>query len=235
MKTLPGIPYPLGAFFRGDGTNFSLFSRVAERVELCLFDEQGNETRIRLPEVTGHCWHGFLPGIKPGQLYGYRVYGPWAPADGHRCNPNKLLLDPYTKAIDGHVQWDDSVFPYEFEHGPDVMSETDSAPFMPKCVVHDPYFDWEGDRRISMAPHQTIIYELHVKGFSKLNTMLPEKLRGTYAGLAHPASIDHLRKVGVTAVELMTVHQFVHDKHLVEKGLSNYWGYNTIGFFAPHD
>lgn len=235
MKILPGVPYPLGDNYRGTGTNFSLFSRIAERVELCLFDAQGNETRVTLPEVTGYCWHGYLPGIRPGQLYGYRVYGPWNPAEGHRCNPNKLLLDPYAKAIDGHVEWDEAVFPYVFGEGPDVMSETDSAPYMPKSVVHDPHFDWQGDRRIPIIPHKTIIYEMHVKGFSINNPAVPEKLRGTYAGLGHDASVEYLTKLGVTAVELMPVHHFIHDKHLVDQGLRNYWGYNSIGFFAPHD
>jgi glycogen operon protein len=235
MKVLPGVPYPLGHCHRGDGTNFSLFSRIAERVELCLFDDEGVETRVELHEVTGYCWHGFLPDIKPGQLYGYRVYGPWNPKEGHRCNPNKLLIGPYAKVIDGHVEWNEAVFPYVFEQGPETMSETDSAAFMPKCVVHDAHFDWEGDEPIKMSLHQTIVYEMHVKGFSKLNPAVPENLRGTYAGLAHPASIDYLTSLGVTAVELMPVHQFVHDKHLVDQGLRNYWGYNSIGFFAPHD
>ncbi|MGV3592990.1 MAG: glycogen debranching protein GlgX [Gammaproteobacteria bacterium] len=235
MKILPGSPYPLGADFRGDGTNFSLFSSVAERVELCLFDADGVETRVTLPEVTGYCWHGYLPYIKPGQLYGYRVYGPWKPEEGHRCNPNKLLLDPYAKAIYGPLKWDDAMFPYEIGNDENVMSTTDSAPFMPKSVVHNPWFDWGGDRHISLPWHEAIIYELHVKGFSMRNPQVPEHLRGTYAGLAHPASVEHLRKLGVTAVELMPIHQFVHDRHLVEKGLRNYWGYNSIGFFAPHD
>jgi len=235
MKILPGVPYPLGADFRGNGTNFSLFSEIAERVELCLFDHDGNETRVDLCEVTGYCWHGFLPDVKPGQLYGYRVHGPWKPEEGHRCNPNKLLLDPYAKAILGRVQWGPEVFPYDFDGGPDVMSTSDSAPFMPKCVVHDPSFDWENDQRPLWRWHETIIYEMHVKGFSQLQTALPEHLRGTYAGLANQVSIDYLKKLGVTAVELMPVHQFVHDMHLIERGLRNNWGYNTIGFFAPHD
>jgi isoamylase len=232
---LPGVPYPLGADFKGNGTNFSLFSLVAERVELCLFDEHGKETRITLPEVTGYCWHGFIPGIRPGQHYGYRVHGPWDPENGKRCNANKLLLDPYAKAIVGRVQWDEAVFPYRFDEGPLSISESDSAPFMPKCVVHDAQFDWQGDQPIHLPLHEAIIYELHVKGFSQLNPAIPEELRGTYAGLAHPASIDYLKQLGVTAVELMPVHHFIHDKHLVDKGLRNYWGYNSIGFFSPHD
>ncbi len=173
--------------------------------------------------------------MKPGQLYGYRVYGPWQPQAGHRCNPNKLLLDPYAKVIHGQVRWDDAVFPYEMGQDHNVMSTTDSAPFMPKCVVHDPRFDWNGDERISMPRHELIVYEMHVKGFSMRNPGVPEHLRGTYAGLANPASIDYLQKLGVTAVELMPVHQFIHDRHLLDRGLRNYWGYNTIGFFAPHD
>jgi glycogen operon protein len=235
MKILPGAPYPLGADFRGEGTNFSLFSSVAERVELCLFDHEGNETRVTLPEVTGHVWHGYLPQVKPGQLYGYRVHGPWKPEEGHRCNPHKLLLDPYAKAIHGRVQWDDALFPYVIGVDANAMSASDSAPFMPKCVVHNPWFDWNGERRTYLPWHEAIIYELHVKGFSMRNPRVPEDLRGTYAGLAHPASIDHLVKLGVTVVELMPIHHFVHDRHLVDKGLRNYWGYNSIGFFAPHD
>ena len=234
MKILPGVAYPLGADFRGSGTNFSIFSEIADRVELCLFDN-GHETRITLPEVTGHCWHGYLPGVGPGQRYGFRVHGPWNPTEGHRCNPHKLLLDPYAKAIDGQVTWDEAVFPYSMEDGPEVMSTTDSAPFMPKCVVHDAHFDWEGDRGVSLPWHQTIIYEMHVKGFSAQHPGVPEALRGTYAGLAHPASIEYLKSLGVTAVELMPVHQFIQDQHLEEKGLRNYWGYNSIGYFAPHD
>lgn len=235
MNVLSGIPYPLGAHYTGSGTNFSLFSSVAERVELCLFDGQGKETRIPLPDVNGYCWHGFLPDVKPGQCYGYRVHGPWAPTEGKRCNPNKLLLDPYAKAIAGRVLWDEAVFPYKFAEGPEVMSESDSAPFMPKCVVHDASFDWSGDKPVNLRLHEAIIYEVHVKGFSQLNQAIPQHLRGTYAGLAHPASIDYLQKLGVTAVELLPVHHFVHDNHLVEKGLRNYWGYNSIGFFSPHD
>jgi glycogen operon protein len=235
MKILPGVPYPLGADFRGEGTNFSLFSEVADRVELCLFDEHGKETRLDLGEVTGYCWHGYLPGVRPGQHYGYRVHGPWKPEEGHRCNPHKLLLDPYAKAICGRVQWDEAVFPYVFAQGADAINPTDSAPFMPRCVVHDPHFDWEGDRSPKLRWHEVIIYEMHVKGFSRLQAALPERLRGTYGGLANQVSIDYLKRLGVTAVELMPVHQFVHDKHLVDRGLRNYWGYNTIGYFAPHD
>ena len=234
MKVWPGNPYPLGATYDGAGTNFSLFSEIAQRVVLCLYDQQGHETCIDLPEVTGHCWHGYFPGIAPGQRYGFRVHGPWAPEQGHRCNPNKLLLDPYTKAIDGDILWDESIFPYQISAGPDVRNDADSAPFMPKCIVQQPFFDWAGDRLLQRPWHETIIYELHVKGFTALHPDVPAELRGTYAGLAHPASIDYLKQLGVTAVELMPVHYFVQDKHLVDQGLQNYWGYNSISYFAPH-
>jgi glycogen operon protein len=235
MKVWPGQPYPLGAVFDGSGTNFSLFSEIAERVELCLFDEEGAERRIDLPEVTGYCWHGYLPGIEPGQRYGFRVHGPWEPARGHRCNPSKLLLDPYAKAIDGQVQWNEAVFPYIFQRGPWIPNESDSAPFMPKGVVHQPHFDWSGDRRMKLPWHETVIYETHVKGITARHTEIPEELRGTYAGLAQPAVIDYLQGLGITAVELMPVHFFIHDKHLVDHGLRNYWGYNSIGYFAPQN
>ncbi|MDD2469045.1 MAG: hypothetical protein PHI97_34170 [Desulfobulbus sp.] len=164
MKVMPGQPYPLGAVFAGSGTNFSLFSEIAERVELCLFDEFGQETRIDLPEVTAYCWHGYLPAVEPGQRYGYRVHGPWNPAAGQRCNPAKLLLDPYAKAIEGEVAWDEAVFPYPFDKGPDAQSEIDSASCVPRCLVHQPFFDWSGDRNLQIPWHQTVIYETHVKG-----------------------------------------------------------------------
>lgn len=234
MKVWPGNSYPLGATYDGAGTNFSIFSEVADRVELCLFDDKNNEMKIDLPEVTGHCWHGYFPGIEPGQRYGYRIHGPWAPEQGTRCNPAKLLLDPYAKAIDGDIIWDEAVFPYQFSAGPDVRNDADSAPFMPKCIVQQPFFDWAGDRQLQRPWHETIIYELHVKGFTALHPDVPEDLRGTYAGLAHPAAIEHLKQLGVTAVELMPVHYFVQDNHLVEQGLRNYWGYNSISYFAPH-
>jgi len=235
MKVWPGLPTPLGATYDGSGTNFSLFSEIAERVELCLFDDGGEEKRIELPEVTGYCWHGYLPKVEPGQRYGFRVYGPWRPAEGHRCNHAKLLLDPYAKAIEGQVKWDEAVFPYRFDKGPEARSDTDSAPFVPRSVVHQPHFDWGGDRRLQLPWHETVIYEVHVKGFTARHPDIPEDLRGTYAGLAHQASIDYLKDLGVTAVELLPVHQFLHDKHLVDQGLSNYWGYNSIGYFAPHN
>jgi isoamylase len=234
MKVWPGTPYPLGATCYGEGTNFSLYSTVAERVELCLFDEAGRETRVDLPEVTGHCWHGYFPDIQTGQRYGFRVHGPWAPEHGHRCNAAKLLLDPYTKAIDGDVQWNEAVFPYRFIEGPDVRADEDSAPFMPKCIVQQPNFAWDGDRLLKRPWHETIIYELHVKGFTAQHPDVPPELRGTYAGLVHPASIDYLKRLGITAVELMPVHHFLNDQHLVDLGLRNYWGYNSISFLAPH-
>ncbi len=235
MKILPGQPYPLGAIYDGAGTNFSLFSEVAERIELCIFDEEGVETRIDLPEVTGFCWHGYLPTVEPGQRYGYRVHGPWDPENGHRCNPSKLLLDPYAKAIEGQVRWDEAVFPYIFDQGPDVQSHTDSASFMPKSVVHQPHFDWNGDRKLQIPWHETVIYETHVKGLTAMHPDIPTELQGTYSGLAQPAVLDYLKGLGITAVELMPIHYFIHDKHLLDKGLRNYWGYNSIGYFAPHN
>lgn len=234
MKIFPGQPYPLGATYDGAGTNFSIFSNIAERIELCFFDSEGKETRLDLPETTGYCWHGYVPMVEPGQRYGYRVHGPWDPAKGHRCNPAKLLLDPYAKAVDRQIQWDEAVFPYFFNGDPDVQSASDNALFIPKCVIHQPHFDWSGDRRLQHSWQETIIYELHIKGFTATNPGIPPELRGTFAGTAHPVAIDYLKKLGVTAVELQPIHYFVHDKHLEDRGLSNYWGYNSIGFFAPH-
>jgi isoamylase len=232
MQVWPGNSYPLGASYDGSGTNFALFSEAAEQVELCLFDEDGTETRVVLPEVDGFVWHGFLPGIEPGQRYGYRVHGPYDPAHGQRCNPNKLLLDPYVKALDGHIKWDQSLFSYEFGD-PDTRNDEDSASHMPKCVVINPFFDWGVDRPPKHTYADTVIYETHVKGMTETHPDVPEELRGTYAGMSHPAIIDHLAALGVTAVELMPVHHFVNDSFLVDKGLANYWGYNTIGFLAP--
>ncbi|WP_372941353.1 glycogen debranching protein GlgX [Mycolicibacterium sp.] len=228
----PGKAYPLGATYDGSGTNFALFSEVAERVELCLFDADGTETRIKLPEVDGFVWHGFLPGVESGQRYGYRVHGPHDPANGHRCNPNKLLLDPYSKAIDGNFSWDQSLFGYNFGD-PDSRNDEDSAASMPKSVVINPYFDWGNDRPPQHEYADTVIYETHVKGLTQTHPEIPEQARGTYAGIAHPAIIEHLQSLGVTAVELMPVHHFANDSTLIDKGLNNYWGYNTIGFFAP--
>ncbi len=233
MQRWPGRRYPLGSSYDGTGTNFALFSEAAERVELCLFDADGTERRVELVEVDGSVWHGYLPGVEPGQRYGYRVHGPYDPARGVRCNPNKLLLDPYAKAVDGDVRWDRAVYDYDFED-PDRMSEADSAPFVPKAVVVNPFFDWGNDRPPRVPYHETVIYEAHVKGLTWQHPQIPQELRGTYAGIAHPEMIKHLRTLGVTAIELMPVHQFVDDHRLVDAGKRNYWGYNTIGYFAPH-
>ncbi len=227
-----GKAYPLGATYDGSGTNFTLFSEVAERVELCLFDADGAETRIVLPEVDGFIWHGFVPGIEPGQRYGFRVAGPYDPATGHRCNPNKLLLDPYAKAIDGTFEWNQSLFGYTFGD-PDSRNDDDSAAAMPKSVVINPFFDWGTDRPPNHEYADTVIYEAHIKGLTATHPDIPESIRGTYAAVAHPAIIDHLKALGVNAIELMPIHHFANDATLIEKKLSNYWGYNTIGFFAP--
>ncbi len=235
MEIWPGKPYPLGATFDGFGTNFSIFSEAAQRVELCLFDDSDRETRLDLPEVTAYCWHVYLPGTGPGQRYGFRVHGPWDPASGNRCNPAKLLLDPYAKAIEGQVRWNPAMFPYRFGGENDRIEPTDSAPYAPRSVVVNPYFDWAEDRPIRRPLHETVIYEAHVKGFTILHPDIPEAIRGTYTALTHPSVLDHLKDLGITAVELMPIHQFIHDEHLVQKGLRNYWGYNSIGYFAPHN
>ncbi|GIJ60820.1 glycogen debranching protein GlgX [Virgisporangium aurantiacum] len=234
MKIWPGSPYPLGATYDGGGTNFALFTEVAERVELCLFDADGRETRVDLPEREALVWHGYLPRVVPGQRYGYRVHGRHDPGAGLRCNPNKLLLDPYAKAIDGTFEWNEALFGYRFGD-PDSVNDLDSAPYTPRSVVINPFFDWANDQPLRIPFHQTVIYETHVKGMTVNHPRIPEDVRGTYSGLAHPVMIDYLKRVGVTAVELMPVHQFVHDGGLLDKGLTNYWGYNTIGFFAPHN
>ncbi|MEO9322064.1 glycogen debranching protein GlgX [Nocardioides sp. C4-1] len=233
MAVWPGQAYPLGATFDGTGTNFALFSEVAERVELCLFDADGAETRIDVQEVDAYIWHCYLPQVQPGQRYGYRVHGPWDPAQGLRCNPNKVLLDPYAKATAGEIDWDQSLFGYTFGDE-DSRNDDDSAAHVAHGVVINPFFDWEGDRRLNYPYNESVIYEAHVKGMTQLHPEVPEELRGTYAGLAHPAVTDHLARLGVTAIELMPVHQFVQDSTLLDKGLRNYWGYNTLGFFAPH-
>ena len=237
MKIWPGKPYPLGANWDGAGVNFSLFSENATKVELCLFDaaQAQPETRIRMTEQTHQIWHLYLPEARPGQLYGYRVYGPYAPREGHRFNPAKLLLDPYAKAITGAVQWSDALFGYTIGHPDQDLSrdEKDSAVGMPKSVVVDPAFSWGNDAPPATPWHKTIIYELHVKGFTMRHPGVPSDLRGTYAALTCPAVIDYLKALGITAVELLPVHQFVADKHLLDRGLTNYWGYNSIGFFAP--
>ena len=223
----------LGATYDGLGTNFSVFSEVAESVELCLFDDDGREERVALREMTGYSWHAYLPGVEPGQRYGYRVHGPWDPAGGLRCNPAKLLLDPYARAIDGAVIWAPSVFGQRLDD-PDQPNPEDSAPFMPRSIVVDPSFSWGDDRPPNRPEHESIIYETHVKGLTMTHPGVPEELRGTYAGLAHPAIVEYLLELGVTAVELLPVHHFIHDGSLLERGLRNYWGYNSIGFFAPH-
>ncbi len=239
MKVWPGKPYPLGATWDGAGVNFALFSENAEAVELCFFrgpKGKADALRIRMTEHTDQVWHCYLPHARPGRFYAFRVYGPYDPAQGHRFNPAKLVLDPYAKAIAGDITWDDACFGYNLGHpkGDLAYDERDSAPFMPKCVVVDTTFDWEGDRPPRTPWHETIIYELHVKGFTMRHPGVPDKLRGTYLGLACPPVIDYLKSLGVTAVELMPIHHFVHDQFLAERKLRNYWGYNSIGFFAPH-
>ena len=238
MRTMPGNPYPQGANWDGAGVNFSLFSENATGVELCLYDDrdENRETnRIAITEQTDSCWHIYLQGAKPGLRYGYRVHGPYDPNNGQRFNPAKLLVDPYAKSIDGFLRWDDALFGYTVGHPDEDLSrdDRDSAPFVPKSVVVDPYFDWRNDSQLRIPWHETIIYELHVKGFTMLHPEIPEDLRGTYAGLAHPAAIQHLTKLGITSVELMPIHHSVDDRHLLKRGLSNYWGYNSLGFFAP--
>ncbi len=239
MEIWPGKPTPLGATYDGAGANFAIFSEVAEKVELCLIDDDGGETRITLPEVDGFVWHGFIPGIQPGQRYGYRVHGPYDPAAGHRCNPAKLLLDPYAKALDGEMTSDPSLFSYRFDDpdaglGDDVNTD-DSLGHTLTSVVTNPFFDWGQDRLPQHEYHESVIYEAHVKGLTMLHPGIPEEIRGTYAGIGHPATIAHLKDLGITAIELMPVHQFVQDFTLLDKGLRNYWGYNTIGFLAPHN
>ena len=229
----PGSAYPLGATFDGSGTNFALFSEIAEKVELCLFDDDGNETRVAFAESDAYVWHAYLPGVRAGQRYGYRITGPYDPAQGQRANPNKLLLDPYAKATCGEIDWDQSLFSYDFTD-PDARNDDDSAAHMMYGVVVNPHFDWAGDQSPRIPYNRTVIYETHVKGLTQLHPDIPEVQRGTYSALGHPAVIEHLTRIGVTSLELMPVHQFVNDSTLQEKGLSNYWGYNTIGFFAPH-
>ena len=234
MQTWPGSTYPLGATYDGNGTNFALFSEAAERVELCLFDEDGTETRVELIDLDAFVWHAYLPQVGPGQRYGYRVHGPDDVAEGHRFNPNKLLLDPYAKAVAGQVNWGQSVFGYNFGD-PDSRNDEDSAADMMMGVVVNPFFDWAGDRQPKTPYASTFIYEGHVKGLTMRHPGIPEEIRGTYSAIGHPAMIDHLVKLGVTAIELMPVHQFVNDSTLQENGLANYWGYNTIAFLAPQN
>ncbi len=233
----PGKSYPLGATWDGKGTNFALFSENATAVELCLFDDQDEQTRFELTEVSNFVWHGYLPGIGPGQRYGFRVHGPFAPEEGHRFNPNKLLIDPYAKALDGEIGYGEEIFGYPWDDPEKdlALSESDDAHLVPKAVVVDESFDWEEDELLQRQAHETIIYETHVRGFTKLNPDIPEPLRGTYAGLAHPAAIAYLQSLGITAVELLPVHHFLSQPgHLVDKGLKNYWGYDSINYMAPH-
>ncbi len=234
MEIWPGEPYPLGASYDGAGTNFAVYSSVAERVELCLFEEDGTETRVDLPEVTAYIWHGYLPHTGPGQRYGFRVHGPHNPKTGDRCSASKLLIDPYAKSISNCVEWNEALFDYDFDDPEGPPNALDSGPYAPKGVVVSPYFDWRGDQLLRTPWHQTIIYELSVKGFTAQHPDLPPELRGTYAGLGHPAVIQYLKELGITAVELMPVHAFIHDDVLRKRGLRNFWGYNTLSYFAPH-
>jgi len=240
MTTIwPGKPYPLGATWDGEGVNFALYAEHATGVDLCLFesaDAKRETIRVPLTTQTDQVWHAYLPGVRPGQLYGYRVYGPYQPAAGLRYNPNKLLIDPYAKALQGTVCWHDAVFAYRIGAARDqTADQRDSARYVPRCVVIDPAFDWGDDAPPRIPLHDSVIYELHVKGFTKLHPEVPEELRGTYAGLAHPAVIEYLKSLGITAVELLPVHAFVDDRHLIDRGLRNYWGYNTLAYFAPHE
>jgi isoamylase len=238
LKTFPGKPFPLGATWDGNGVNFTLYSENATAVELCLFDPENDQkefVKFDIKEQTDLTWHIYVQDVKPGQLYGFRVHGPFEPENGHRFNPNKLLLDPYAKAISGTIEWNDALYAYKIGDPDEDLSfsETDSAEYIPKSVVIDPHFDWEGDQPPNISYYNSVIYEAHVKGFTKLHPEIPEDIRGTYAAIGHPVTIDYLKKLGVTAIELMPVHHFVSDRHLQEKGLTNYWGYNSLGFFAP--
>ena len=233
MRVWPGLPLPLGATFDGVGTNFAVYSEVAELVELCVFDSDGNEERFALPERSGSVWHGYFPDVEAGAQYGFRVQGPWDPANGQRCNPNKLLLDPYARAIEGTFDWGQPIFSYDFDNNDEVNND-DSASIVPRSVVVNPFFDWGTDQPLLLPWSDTVIYEAHVKGATQLHPAIDEELRGTYAGIAHPAFVEYLQTLGITTLELLPVHEFVHDAHLVERGLRNYWGYNSIGYFAPH-
>ncbi len=238
MKVFPGKAFPLGATCDHKGVNFSVFSENATAVELCLFDSPqsaAESENIRIREVSHHVWHVYVPGLKPGQLYGYRVHGPWDPANGHLFNPNKLLIDPYAKAIGGTIDWHDALWGFEMGHHDAHLSysEINSAPYIPKSVVVDDSFNWEHTPKPDIPYHKTVIYEMHVKGFTKLHPEIPEEIRGTYASIGHPVTISYLKNLGITAVELMPIHQFVSDRTLFDKGLKNYWGYNSVGFFAP--
>src|SRR6185295_13103205 len=237
MAVKEGLPSPRGATWDGKGVNFALFSSQATKVELCLFDASGKteKQRIELPEYRDEIWHGYVPEIGPGAIYGFRVHGPYQPNDGLRFNPHKLLLDPYARAHIGALTWDPAVFGYQMESGDDLtFDERDSAPFVSKSVIVDPNFDWQGEPGRRFVPwDETIVYELHVRGFTKRHPGVAESLRGTYAGLGSREVVDYVKSLGVTSVELLPIHTFVNDRHLLEKGLTNYWGYNTIGYFAP--
>ena len=234
MNLLPGSPHPLGATFNGRGVNFALYSENATKVELCLFDEQARETRITLRQRTAFVWHGYVTDIRPGQAYGYRVHGPYDPKNGLRYNPEVVLLDPYAKAVAAKERWELGCFAYELGH-PDGDLKMASKPALgaPRGVVIDTAFNWEGDELPRTPLHKTVIYEAHVRGLTMRHPDVPQALRGTYAGIAQPAIIKHLQELGVTAIELMPIHAFIDDQHLLDKGLRNYWGYNSIGFFAP--
>ncbi|MGL5082141.1 MAG: glycogen debranching protein GlgX [Microcoleaceae cyanobacterium] len=237
LPVWPGNPYPLGSAWDGKGTNFSLYSENATSVELCLFDSEDLETRIPLAEVTNFVWHGYIPGVAPGQRYGFRVHGSYSPLEGHRFNPNKLLIDPYARALDGEIGYGEETFAYVWEHPKKDLSfsDLDDAHLIPKAVVINDAFNWEGDELLRIPEHETVIYEMHVKGLTKLHPGIPAALRGTYAGLGHPAAIAYLQSLGITAVELMPIHHFLSKPgHLVDKGLSNYWGYDSICYFAPY-
>jgi isoamylase len=233
-----GQPFPLGATWDGNGVNFAIYTENATGVELCLFDHEEGHTEnisIKLTECTGHIWHAYLPDVNPGQLYAYRIDGPYEPENGHRFNRHKLLIDPYAKSIAGDLRWDDALFGYTPGDAKEDLSfnETDSSPLLPKCVVIDPNYDWQDDVRLNIPYHKTIIYETHVKGFTKLHPDIPENIRGTYSALAHPAAVHHLKSLGITAIELMPVHHSIADRYLIDKDLTNYWGYNTIGYLSP--
>ena len=233
----PGAPYPLGATWDGEGVNFALFSEHAEKVEMCIFDPSGRRElqRIELKEQTNQIWHSYLPEARPGVLYGYRVYGPYKPEEGHRCNPNKLLIEPYAKSLAGKVRWSDTHFGYRYGHRREDLSfdRRDNAAGMPKCRVIDPAFSWGEDRRPTIPWQEMVIYELHVRGFTMQHPGVPRELRGTYAGLASASVIEYLKGLGVTTAELMPVHALIDDRRLVANGLTNYWGYNSIAFLAP--
>ena len=232
-QEVPATP-PLGAHHDGSGATFALFSSVADGVELCLFDDSGAETRWSLDQGDGFVWQGYLPDVAPGQRYGFRVHGPWDPPAGVRCNPAKLLLDPYARAVAGDVHWDPAVYGHAADD-PNRADDSDSAPYVPRSVLVASDFDWGDDRPPGRPMADSIFYEVHVKGFTKLHPDVPEELRGTYAGVSHPAAVAHLQQLGVTAVELLPVHTYVNDAFLVERGLRNYWGYQSIGYFAPHN